>query len=61
VSVLEAVAHIAEEIPELVELDLNPVIVSPDGALIADCKVRVSPSPSGPGPLFRSLRSSQDG
>jgi acyl-CoA synthetase (NDP forming) len=61
VSVLEAVAHIAEEFPEVVELDLNPVIVSPDGALVADCKVRLSPSPSGPGPLFRSLRSPRDG
>jgi acyl-CoA synthetase (NDP forming)/GNAT superfamily N-acetyltransferase len=61
VSVLEAVAHIADEFPEVVELDLNPIIVSPDGALVADCKVRLCPPASGPGPLFRSLRSSRDG
>jgi acyl-CoA synthetase (NDP forming) len=61
VSVLEAVAHIAEEFPEVVELDLNPVIVSPDGALVVDCKVRLSPPTAGPGPLFRSLHSPRDG
>lgn len=33
VAVLEQVARVAEEVPELVELDLNPVLVSSAGAL----------------------------
>jgi acyl-CoA synthetase (NDP forming)/RimJ/RimL family protein N-acetyltransferase len=56
VAVVEQVARIAEELPELVELDLNPVIVTADGALIVDCKARLAPRHLGPGPLFRALR-----
>jgi hypothetical protein len=56
VAVLEMVARIAEEVPELVELDLNPVVVSPAGALAVDCKARLAPRRPGPGPLFPALR-----
>jgi acyl-CoA synthetase (NDP forming)/GNAT superfamily N-acetyltransferase len=56
VAIVKQVARIAEELPELVELDLNPVIVTPDGALIVDCKARLAPRHLGPGPLFRALR-----
>jgi acyl-CoA synthetase (NDP forming) len=56
IAIVEQVARIAEEVPELVELDLNPVIVTPDGALIVDCKARLAPRHLGPGPLFRALR-----
>jgi acyl-CoA synthetase (NDP forming)/GNAT superfamily N-acetyltransferase len=56
VAVLEQVARIAEEVPELVELDLNPIVVSPAGALAIDCKARLAPRPPGPSPLFPALR-----
>ncbi len=56
VAVLEQVARIAEDVPELVELDLNPILVSPAGALAVDCKARLAPRPPGPGPLFPALR-----
>jgi acyl-CoA synthetase (NDP forming)/GNAT superfamily N-acetyltransferase len=56
VAVLERVARIAEDVPELVELDLNPILVSPDGALAVDGKVRLAPRSPGPGPLFPALR-----
>jgi acyl-CoA synthetase (NDP forming)/GNAT superfamily N-acetyltransferase len=56
VAIVEQVARIAEEVPELVELDLNPVIVTTNGALIVDCKARLAPRHLGPGPLFRALR-----
>jgi len=56
VAVLERIAHVAEEIPELVELDLNPILVSPAGALVVDCKMRLAPRQPGPGPLFPALR-----
>jgi acyl-CoA synthetase (NDP forming)/GNAT superfamily N-acetyltransferase len=55
-AVVETVARLAEEIPELVELDLNPILVGPAGAVAVDCKVRVAPRPPGPGPLFPALR-----
>jgi len=56
VTVIETVARVAEEIPELAELDLNPVLVGPSGALAVDCKARIAPRPPGPGPLFPALR-----
>ena len=56
VTVLEQIARVAEEVPELVELDLNPILVSPDGALAVDCKARLAPRQPGPGPLFPALR-----
>ncbi len=56
VTVLERIAHVAEEIPELVELDLNPILVGPAGALVVDCKARLAPRQPGPGPLFPALR-----
>ena len=56
VTVLEQVARVAEEVPELAELDLNPILVSPDGALAVDCKARLAPRQPGPGPLFPALR-----
>ena len=50
------VARLAEDIPEVVEMDLNPVIVSSGGALVVDAKIRVEPrrTPSDPG--LRRLR-----
>jgi acyl-CoA synthetase (NDP forming) len=55
-ALVELVARVAEEVPELVELDLNPVIVTAEGALVVDCKARLAPRHLGPGPLFRALR-----
>ena len=56
VALLEQVARVAEEVPELVELDLNPILVSSAGALAIDCKARLAPRQPGPGPLFPALR-----
>ena len=40
--------------PEIVELDLNPVIVSPDGVVAVDVKVRLARSEQAP-PMLRRL------
>lgn len=37
------VSCMAEEIPEIAELDLNPVIVHATGAVVVDGRVRVAP------------------
>jgi len=34
--------------PEIVELDCNPLIAGPDGALIVDARVRVETAPAPP-------------
>lgn len=37
------VGRLAEDVPELAELDLNPVIVSPSGVVAVDARVRIRP------------------
>jgi len=49
------VAQLATNVPELAELDLNPVTVSPSGAIAVDVKVRLRPA-GGSDPLSRRLR-----
>jgi acetyl coenzyme A synthetase (ADP forming)-like protein len=49
------VARLAEDIHEIVEMDLNPVIVSSNGAVAVDVKVRVAPVEPGPDPNLRRL------
>jgi acyl-CoA synthetase (NDP forming)/GNAT superfamily N-acetyltransferase len=44
--VLLRVARLAELLPEVAELDLNPVIVSDEQCLIVDARVRVAPAES---------------
>ncbi|MET7337636.1 hypothetical protein [Nonomuraea sp. NPDC005650] len=40
----------------MAELDLNPVIVSPDGPATVDARIRVAPCDKPPSPLLRRLR-----
>jgi acyl-CoA synthetase (NDP forming) len=50
------VAAMARDIPELAELEMNPVIVTADGAIAVDIKVRLQPAPAPIDPLSRNLR-----
>jgi hypothetical protein len=49
-------AAMAADIPELAELDMNPVIVTADGAIAVDIKVRLQSAPAPSDPLARNLR-----
>jgi acyl-CoA synthetase (NDP forming) len=42
------VARLADDFPELAELDLNPVIAGPDGCIVVDARVRVGPAVRAP-------------
>ncbi|MCL5047489.1 MAG: GNAT family N-acetyltransferase [Firmicutes bacterium] len=55
--VIEGVSTLALALPEVAEIDLNPVIVSPGGAIAVDVKVKVRRIPSGPDALMRKLKS----
>jgi acyl-CoA synthetase (NDP forming) len=37
------VSRLTDDLPEVAELDLSPVVVGPQGAVIADARVRVAP------------------
>jgi len=41
--VLLRVARLAEEVPQLAEMDINPVVASPDGAVAVDTRIRLMP------------------
>jgi succinyl-CoA synthetase beta subunit len=49
------VAALVEQVPELVGLELNPVVVSEAGAAIADARVRLAPVDRNPLPPVRRL------
>jgi acetate---CoA ligase (ADP-forming) len=46
------VARLAEDLPEIVEMDLNPVVARPDGCVVLDCKIRVELA-TAPEPALR--------
>ncbi|HLT68942.1 MAG TPA: GNAT family N-acetyltransferase [Acidimicrobiales bacterium] len=49
------VGHLVDEVPEIVGVELNPVIVAPTGAAIVDAKVRIAPVDRDPVPPVRRL------
>jgi acyl-CoA synthetase (NDP forming) len=48
--------RLAEDLPEVAELDANPVIVRPDGLAVVDIKVRLAAPGDEPDPSLRALR-----
>src|SRR5579872_2518727 len=44
--VLLRVSRLSDDLPEIAELDLNPVIARPDGAVAVDARIRVAPQVS---------------
>jgi acetate---CoA ligase (ADP-forming) len=47
---LHRLSRLAEDLPEVAELDLNPVIATPSGCVVVDARVRIArrPEPLGP-------------
>ncbi|WP_214414448.1 acetate--CoA ligase family protein [Sphaerisporangium fuscum] len=50
------VGRLMDDIPEVAELDLNPVIVTAAGAVAVDVRVRLAPALPRPSPYRRRLR-----
>ena len=49
------VSRLTDDLPEIAELDLNPVIARPEGAVVVDARVRAAPElPQDP--FLRKLR-----
>ncbi|GAA2673342.1 bifunctional acetate--CoA ligase family protein/GNAT family N-acetyltransferase [Actinoplanes palleronii] len=49
-------ARLAEDHPEVAELDLNPVLAGPDLVTAVDAKLRLAPVGAEPDPVLRRLR-----
>ena len=53
---LMRVGALADEISEIAEMDLNPVIIGPDGVIAVDVKIRVASTPAKLPADFRRMR-----
>jgi len=53
--VLLRVSRLADELPEVAELELNPVLANPGGARVVDARIRVRPAQPRD-PFLRQLR-----
>jgi hypothetical protein len=40
-ALLQTVAQLADDVPQLVELDINPAVVTPEGTVCVDVKARL--------------------
>jgi hypothetical protein len=50
------VGRLADELPEVAEMDLNPVIVNEHGVVAVGAKVRIEPAAARLPPAFRRMR-----
>ncbi|MEV7011388.1 GNAT family N-acetyltransferase [Streptosporangium sp. NPDC051022] len=50
------VGRLLDDLPQVAELDLNPVIVTASGAVAVDVRIRLAPSAPPPSPFRRRLR-----
>jgi acyl-CoA synthetase (NDP forming) len=41
IDVLHRVSRLVEDVPEIAELDCNPVVATPTGAVVLDARIRV--------------------
>jgi acyl-CoA synthetase (NDP forming) len=56
-AILHRVSRLVEDMPEVVELDCNPVMATPTGAVVVDARIRVAPEAArGPVEDTRHLR-----
>jgi acyl-CoA synthetase (NDP forming) len=56
VDVIVGVGRLVEEVPEVAEMDLNPVMASTEGCHLVDVKLRLAPPPAIRAEAPRQLR-----
>jgi hypothetical protein len=49
------VAVLVDDLREVAELDLNPLVCTGDELIVVDARIRVSPPPAAQDPLVRQL------
>jgi acyl-CoA synthetase (NDP forming) len=55
-NLLLRVGRMADDLPEVAELDLNPVLAFPHGVVAVDAKLRLATAGAEPDPTLRTLR-----
>jgi acyl-CoA synthetase (NDP forming) len=56
VDLVTAVGLLAHEVPEVAEMDLNPILVNADGCHLVDVKIRITPADPWDSGIPRRLR-----
>jgi len=56
VDVIHRIAWLAEQVPELAELDINPLLAGPTGAFAVDVRMRLTPAVPEPDWHARRMR-----
>jgi hypothetical protein len=46
---------LVDDLPEVAELDLNPLVCTADGLCAVDARIRLAPAAQRPDPLVRQL------
>ncbi|TDW74925.1 bifunctional acetate--CoA ligase family protein/GNAT family N-acetyltransferase [Kribbella pratensis] len=54
--VIHRIAWLAEQVPELAELDINPLVAGPTGAFAVDVRIRLAPATPEPDWYARRMR-----
>jgi len=54
--VIHRIAWLAEQVPELAELDINPLVAGPTGAFAVDVRIRLAPATPEPDWHARRMR-----
>jgi len=49
------VARLVDDVPEVAEIDLNPVLGRGEELIVVDAKIRLAPAPARPDPAVRQL------
>jgi hypothetical protein len=49
------IAQLADDVPQIAELDLNPVICRGSSLTVVDARIRVAAAPDLPDPVLRRL------
>jgi hypothetical protein len=55
-ALLICLGQLADSVPEVTEIDLNPIIATPDALRVVDLRIRVMPNISHPELSVRRLR-----
>jgi hypothetical protein len=53
--VVARIAQLVDDVPEIAELDLNPIICHGSTLTAVDARVRVAPAPRVPDPVLRQM------
>jgi succinyl-CoA synthetase beta subunit len=59
IDVLQRLSQLAADMPDVAEVECNPLVARPGGAAVVDQRVRVAPAQTRPPSWLRAIRSTR--